>query len=83
MKSLSILALPLVALAVPAFAEPSCEASGKTLPMWQVAKTFEEAGGAISTMKVNDGCFEIYGKQGGDKVEVYFDPQTGKELERE
>lgn len=82
MKLFSILALPLIALAAPAFAEPKCEAAGATLPMWQAAKTFEDAGGVIQEMKVNDGCFEVYGETGGKKFEVFYDPLTGAELER-
>ncbi len=82
MKCLALIA-PLVALAAPVFAEPSCEAGGKPLPMWQVAKTFEDAGGAISNMKVNNGCYEIYGKVADKKVEVFFDPVSGAEIGRE
>ena len=44
-----ILALPLLALAAPAFAEPSAARRWRRLPMWQVAKkNFEEAGGQIA-----------------------------------
>ena len=53
------------------------------MPMWQVAKTFEEAGGKIRELKVSDGCYEIYGTNGETKLEIYYDPATGAELQRE
>jgi hypothetical protein len=83
MKILYIVGLPLVLLAGPALAEPSCEAAGAKLPMWQVAKGFEEQGGSIREMKTANGCYEIYGQQAEERVEVFFDPRTGAELERE
>jgi hypothetical protein len=79
----ALAALPLAALAMPAFAGPDCTGTAATLPMWQVAKAFEEAGGKIREMKVSDGCYEIYGKNGDRKLEIYYDPATGAELERE
>ncbi|MBP7000328.1 PepSY domain-containing protein [Amaricoccus sp.] len=69
--------------AAPAFADPNCSGTPMSLPMWQVAKGFEEAGGAIREMKVSDGCYEIYGKNGETKLEIYYDPATGAELQRE
>ena len=76
-------ALPLALLSSPALAEPTCKDALTPVPMWQVAKTFEDAGGSISAMKTNDGCYEIYGHQADKRVEVFFDPNTGKELERD
>ncbi len=77
------LALPLALLAAPVFAEPSCKAAVSALPMWQVAKTFEEAGGQIQQMKNTNGCYEIYGHDKDRRVEVFYDPTDGKEIERE
>lgn len=51
--------------------------------MWEVARGFEEAGGKIREMKVSDGCYEIYGTNGQQKLEIYYDPSSGAELERE
>lgn len=68
--------------ASPAFAGPDCEGKAMTTPMWQVAKTFEEQGGQIRDMKVEDGCYEIKGEVGGKKFEVHYDPTSGAELER-
>jgi hypothetical protein len=83
MRNILIAALPLALLAGPAFAGPDCENMAATTPMWQVARAFEEAGGTIRDMKVEDGCYEIKGDQGGKRVEVYFSPSTGAEIERE
>ena len=82
MKLTLIAALPLALLAAPAFAGPDCEGAVASTKMWEVAKTFEEAGGVIRDMKVEDGCYEIKGDQGGKKLEIYYDPATGAELER-
>jgi hypothetical protein len=44
----------------------------------------EKQGYQIKTFKVAKGnCYEIYGHdRGGKKVEIYFNPATGAELER-
>ena len=77
------LGLAAATLAAPAFAGPDCSKMPATLPMWQVAKSFEEAGGKIREMKVSDGFYEIYGTNGDEKLEIYYDPSNGAELERE
>ncbi len=82
MKTLALSLLAL-ALAVPAFADPSCKETEPTMPMWQVAKGFEDAGGTIREMKVSDGCYEIYGTNGETRLEIYYDPASGAELQRE
>jgi len=83
MNKLILAALPFALLAGPALAEPSCKAKGAMMPMWQVAKGFEEAGGTIRQMKTTNGCYEIYGFQQQVRVEAFFDPSTGAEIERE
>lgn len=83
MRKYLITALPLALLAAPAFAGPDCAGVEAKTPMWRVAQSFEEAGGVIRDMKVEDGCYEIKGEQGGKRLEIYFDPSTGVELERE
>jgi hypothetical protein len=82
MKTLA-LGLCALALAGPALADPSCKGADPTMPMWQVAKGFEDAGGKIREMKVSDGCYEIYGANGQSRLEIYYDPATGAELQRE
>jgi hypothetical protein len=76
-------ALGALLVAAPAFAGPDCTGREPRMPMWQIAKTFEDAGGQIREMKVSDGCYEIYGTQGAQRLEIYYDPTTGAELERE
>ncbi len=82
MKFAFLAALPLAAFAVPAFAGPDCADMAREAPMWQAAKAFEEAGGTIRDMKLEDGCYEIKGDMAGKKVEVYYSPATAEELER-
>jgi hypothetical protein len=82
MKKLMITGVALFA-AAPAFAGPDCSKIDATMPMWQIAQAFENSDGKIATMKVSDGCYEIYGVQAGVDVEIYFDPSTGAELQRE
>ena len=83
MKRFLATAVSLALLAAPALAEPSCKGSGATMPMWQVAKHFEDAGGSISQMKTTNGCYEIYGHENDRRVEAFFDPRSGNELARE
>lgn len=83
MNRILLAALPLAVLAVPALAGPDCKGMAQSKPMWEVARGFEEAGGKIREMKVSDGCYEIYGTNGQQKLEIYYDPSSGAELERE
>jgi hypothetical protein len=69
--------------AAPAFAEPTCTPGATLKPVWESMKAFEETGGVVLSFKVNDGqCYEIYGSVDGTKMEVFFDPNTGLELDR-
>ncbi len=82
MKKLAI-ATALCLTALPAFAEPACEPGETLKPVWESIKTFEEQGGEVLKFKINDGgCYEIYGKLEGKKFEVFFDPNTGEEIDR-
>ncbi len=77
-----LLATTFAALSAPAFAGPSCTPPETAMPVWQVIRNFEEQGGEVVKFKIDDACYEIYGRIGGKKVEIYFDPATGKEIER-
>tara|TARA_R110002124_G_scaffold224698_1_gene389989 strand:+ start:1353 stop:1610 length:258 start_codon:yes stop_codon:yes gene_type:complete len=82
MKKLFLTAA-LATLAAPAFAEPSCNPGTDLKPVWESMKTFEEEGGKVLAFKINSGgCYEIYGSQNDTKMEVFFDPNTGAEIER-
>jgi hypothetical protein len=82
MKHLSI-ALFATLCATPLMAEPACAPATDPAPVWQAIQSFEAEGGTIIAFKINGGgCYEIYGKLNGKKMEVFFDPNTGKELGR-
>jgi hypothetical protein len=82
MKKILLAAL-LSASAAPVFAEPSCTAGTDLKPVWESMKSFEDAGGTVVSFKTNEGgCYEIYGKIDGTNMEVFFDPNTGEELDR-
>ena len=76
----TICASLLLALSGVAMAGPTCTAAKAT---WMAEADFkkglEAQGYQIKTFKVSKGqCYEIYGfDKGGQKVEIYFDPQTG------
>jgi hypothetical protein len=37
----------------------------------------------VKSFKINDGaCYEIYGTVDGKNLEVFYDPNTGAEIER-
>ena len=80
MKSLVLSAL-LIAVAGTAMASPTCTAPKE---QWQpeaaFKKNLETQGYQIKTFKVTKGnCYEIYGHdKAGKKVEIYFDPVSGK-----
>ncbi|MDG1282864.1 MAG: PepSY domain-containing protein [Pseudorhodobacter sp.] len=79
----TLIAALLALAAAPAFAEPSCNPGTDLKPVWESIKTFEDQGGEVMSFKINDGgCYEIYGKVDGTKMEVFFDPNTGEELDR-
>ena len=77
-KTLTILAFLATLPATPALAEDGC-----FVPMsdWQpreaVAKLAEAKGWAVRRIKIDDGCYEIDGKdQAGRRIEVTVHPGT-------
>lgn len=84
MKNLIAAAL-LGAVTVSAFAGPTCNVPEA---QWMKEADFiaskEAQGFKIKTFKVSKGkCYEIYGvDKDGKKVEIYFNPATGAEVER-
>ena len=83
-RRLMTAALTLIA-AASAVAGPSCNVPKE---QWMKESDFkavlEKQGYQIKTFKVTKGnCYEIYGHdKAGKKVEIYFNPATGAELER-
>lgn len=71
--------------ATAAFAGPACNVPQEK---WMKESDFkaqmEKQGYQVKTFKVSKGkCYEIYGfDKDNKKVEIYFDPATGAELER-
>ena len=39
-----------------------------------------ELGYDVRQVKVEDGCYEVYGNKDGKKVEVIFNPETGVQV---
>lgn len=68
-----------------AWAGPDCavpEAERQSTDTLQ--KQLEDAGWQVKRIKIEDGCYEVYGHdEEGHRVEAYFDPQTLAMLERE
>lgn len=75
-----------LALASQAQAGPSCAASKDGWkPEAEFRKELEAQGYQIKVFKVTKGnCYEIYGHdKAGNKVEIYFDPVSGKPVKSE
>ncbi|WP_439520471.1 PepSY domain-containing protein [Hydrogenophaga sp.] len=84
MKSL-VLSTLMMAVAGAAMASPTCSAPKESWkPEAAFKKDLEAQGYQIRNFKVTKGnCYEIYGTdKAGKKVEIYFDPVTGKTLEQ-
>ena len=81
-----LLVSALLACAAPAFAKTECTTADRST--WQDPDQFQAKlvadGYKINKFKVTEGnCYEIYGfDKDGKKVEIYFNPETGAELER-
>lgn len=81
------LLLSLALFAPLAYAGPECTTADAS--QWQDQGKFQEElkaqGYKIKVFKVTDGnCYEIYGwDKEGRKVEIYFDPVSGKAVKTE
>lgn len=78
MKSLLVLSA-LIAVSSAAMAEPTCHAAkDKWMSQASFKKSLETQGYKIKTLKVTNGCYEIYGHdKAGKRVEMSFDPESG------
>ena len=64
-------------------AGPDCSDIPHDMAMWEIVKAFEDGEGTVKLAKVTSGnCFEIYGTIDEKKYEIYYNPQTGEEMER-
>tara|TARA_R110002051_G_scaffold3600_2_gene19559 strand:- start:1430 stop:1687 length:258 start_codon:yes stop_codon:yes gene_type:complete len=78
-----IFAAILSAAAAPAFAEPSCNPGSEVTPVWQSLQKFEQAGGQVVSFKTTAAvATKSDSKVDGENMEIFFDPNTGEELER-
>ncbi len=80
-----IAATAMTLIAASAFAGPTCDVPEAQWMKEADFKAAKEAEGyKIKTFKVSKGkCYEIYGFDKDDKkVEIYFNPATGAEIER-
>ncbi len=69
-------------VAGPVSAGPKCTGNGERLPEAQVQEMYKRQGYEIQRWKISSGgCYEIYGRLNGQKVETYIDPWTGAKLE--
>ncbi len=85
MKLFSLCAAALTALVVttPALAGPKCETDKPKMDQEKVKAMYEQKGYQIEKFKVSKGgCYEIYGRQAGRKVEVYIDPVDASEVQK-
>lgn len=75
-RSAAFLALSL--FAVPAFASDKCHVSqDQWRPVEELTAAFEAKGWAISNVKTEDGCYEVYAKdETGKRVEAFVDPAS-------
>jgi len=82
--SLIVAAAATVLVSTSAFASPKCQGEQPRMDQAQVKQMFQKKGYEIRKFKVSSGgCYEIYGIQDGKKVEVYIDPWTAAELQKE
>ncbi|NNC78438.1 MAG: PepSY domain-containing protein [Woeseiaceae bacterium] len=69
-----------------AYAGPDCtsEPQGNWMSQGEMQKQIIDMGYTIDRFKVDDSCYEIYGRNGDQrKVEVYFNPVSGKVVKEE
>ena len=77
-KLVTALLISSAALSGTAFAKDLCDVPED---QWQSKEALEQAvtdkGWTVKKIKVDEGCYEVYGKdENGKKVEAYFDPKS-------
>lgn len=78
MKSLLLLTA-IIAMSTAALAEPTCTSpKDKWMKQADFQKTIEAQGYKVKKIKMQNGCYELYGHdKEGNRVELFFDPVTG------
>ena len=65
-------------------ADCTSEPQEKWMSHFEMQKQILEMGYTIDRFKIDDNCYEIYGRNDANKkVEVYFDPVSGKIVKEE
>lgn len=75
----TLAALALAAVAATGFAADKCPAVPKDQwqPQQALEKKLTEQGWKIKKVKIEDGCYEVYGTDAaGKRQESFFDPKT-------
>lgn len=75
----ALLALALTATATPrAWSKEICSvAKGQWQPQGALTRKLESEGWKIRNLKIDGGCYEVYGTDGSGKArETHFSPQT-------
>lgn len=76
----AVLALIALTTSLSALAAPDCtsEPKSKWMPEAKLQEKLKAEGYQIKKFKVEDSCYEIYGRdKAGKKVEIYFNPVNG------
>ena len=76
----------ILVLSTGALAGPDCtsEPQSKWMSQADMQKKILEMGYTIDRFKTDDDCYEIYGRNSANrKVEVYFNPVSGKIVKEE
>jgi hypothetical protein len=79
MKRLALLTLVAAIAGIgTAAADDLCQVpQGEWQPKESLQKKLESEGWAIKAIKIDEGCYEVYGKDStGNRMETYFDPKT-------
>ena len=79
MKRTLLLVIGLVLISTgAAFAVPSCSVpKAEWQPEQALRQKLESEGWKINRIKIDNGCYEVYGTDGkGQRAETYFDPAS-------
>lgn len=81
---IAISLLSLTALAGVANAENKAECGSAPMDKWMTKEAMQtkaqDMGIEVRQVKVEDGCYEVYGMKDGARVELLFNPQTGAQV---
>lgn len=74
----SVVALAVAAVSAPAFGKDFCSVpKSQWQPQSALTKKLESQGWKIRNLKIDGGCYEVYGTDGNGKArETHFNPAT-------